>query len=140
MTYFWLKYTLNNLWWTNSTYFFSNILPRFEFEVNFSIQSYSSLIPEYSVYLQITFHYVYHLKYTELKIFFGHSVWEPKLVFQLLSPSGYMYVLSLFKVEKFRAWMKYRYLTEKLKQYCKMLTWDIILLTRKKEKQRQSFW
>ena len=35
-----------------------------------------------------TFHYVYYLKYTELKSFFGYHVWAPKPVYQLLNPSG----------------------------------------------------
>ena len=54
-------------------HFFFQILPKFEFEVNFSIQLYASLITrEDPVYLQITYHYIYYLKYTELKSFFGH--------------------------------------------------------------------
>ena len=49
----------------------------FEFEVNFSVQLYACLTREDSAYLQITYHYVYYLKYAELKSFFGHRVWAP---------------------------------------------------------------
>ena len=70
---------------------FLKILPKFEFEVNFSVQSYASLTREDPAYLQITYHYVYYLNYTELKSFFGYRVWAPKLVYQLLNPSGYVY-------------------------------------------------
>ena len=52
---------------TNSMYFFSKILSKFEFEVNFSVQSCASLTREDPVYLQIIYHYLYYLKYTELK-------------------------------------------------------------------------
>ena len=55
----------------NSTYFFSKILPKFEFEGNFSIPSYSSLTSEDPAYLQATYHYVYYLRYTKLKIWGG---------------------------------------------------------------------
>ena len=51
--------------------FFTKILSKFEFKVNFNVQSYASLTYEDSEYLQITYHYVYYLKYTELKSFFG---------------------------------------------------------------------
>ena len=40
-------------------------MPRFEFEVNYAVQSYDSLIREDTAYLQITYHYVHYLKYTE---------------------------------------------------------------------------
>ena len=53
---------------------------------------------------------------------FRHRVWAPKLVYQLLNPSGYVYVLQPFKVGKFRTWVKYGCATLNLKQYCKMLT------------------
>ena len=46
-------------------YFFSKILPRFEFELNYAVQSYDSLTREDTAYLQITYHYVHYLKYTE---------------------------------------------------------------------------
>ena len=46
-------------------YFFSKILPRFEFEVNYAVQSYDSLTREDTAYLQITYHFVHYLKYTE---------------------------------------------------------------------------
>ena len=46
---------------------FSKILPKYEIEVNFSVQSHASLTCEDPVYLQITYHYVYYWKYTELK-------------------------------------------------------------------------
>ena len=45
--------------------FFSKILPRFEFEVNYAIQSYDSLTREDTASLQITYHSVHYLKYTE---------------------------------------------------------------------------
>ena len=64
---------------TNSTYFFSKIFPKFKFEVYFSVQLYASFTSEDPAYLQITYHYVYCLKYTELKSFLGHWVWVPKL-------------------------------------------------------------
>ena len=48
ITYFWLKYTL--------------YMPKFEFEVNFSVQLHTSLTHEDPAYLQITYHYVYYLK------------------------------------------------------------------------------
>ena len=65
---------------TNSTYFFSKVLLKFEFEVNFSIQLHASLTCEDPEYLQTTYHYAYYLKYTQLKSFFGHQVWAPKPV------------------------------------------------------------
>ena len=58
---------------TNSMYFFSKILSKFEFEVNFSVQSCASLTREDPVYLQIIYHYLYYLKYTELKNLGGGS-------------------------------------------------------------------
>ena len=61
---------------------FSKILPIFVFEVNFSVQLYTFLTRKDPAYLQITYHYVYYLKYTELKSFFGHRVWAPKPVSQ----------------------------------------------------------
>ena len=63
--------------------FFSKTLSKFEFEVNFSMQSYTSLTREDAAYLQSIYHYVYCLKYTELKSFFGHRVWAPKPVYRL---------------------------------------------------------
>lgn len=45
--------------------FFSQILPEFEFEVNFSVQLYASLTREIPVYLQITFHYVLKIYWTK---------------------------------------------------------------------------
>ena len=39
---------------------FSKILPKYEIEVNFSVQSHASLTCEDPVYLQITYHYVYY--------------------------------------------------------------------------------
>ena len=71
--------------------FFSKIFPKFKFEVNFSRQLYTSLVCEDLAYLQITYHYIYYLKYNELKSFFGQQVCVPKLVYQLLNPSGYVY-------------------------------------------------
>ena len=65
---------------TNSTYFFSKVLLKFEFEVNFSIQLHASLTCEDPEYLQTTYHYAYYLKYAQLKSFFGHQVWAPKPV------------------------------------------------------------
>ena len=50
---------------------FSKILPKFEFEINFSVQLYASLTREDPGYLQITYRYVYYLKHTELKRFWG---------------------------------------------------------------------
>ena len=47
-------------------------MPKIEFEVNFSVQLYACLTREDPAYLQITYRYVYCLKYTELKSFFGH--------------------------------------------------------------------
>ena len=52
-------------------------MPKFEFEVNFSVQLYACLTREDSAYLYITYHYVYYLKYAELKSFFEHRVWAP---------------------------------------------------------------
>ena len=65
-----------------------------KFEVNFSVQSSASLTPKGPVYLQITYHYIYYLKYTELKTFFGHHVWTPKPVYWRLNPSGYVYAVN----------------------------------------------
>ena len=48
--------------------------------LNFSIQLYAFLTQEEPVYLQTNFHYVYYLKYTELKDFHEHQVLEPKPV------------------------------------------------------------
>ena len=59
---------------------FSKMLPKFEYEVDFSVQSYASFTREDPAYLQVTYHYVYCSKYTELKSFFGHWVWAPKPV------------------------------------------------------------
>ena len=42
---------------------------------------YASLTLEDPAYLQITYHYVYYLKCTELKSFFWHRVWVPKPVY-----------------------------------------------------------
>ena len=61
------------------------------FEVNFTVQSYASLTYEDSAYLQISYHCVYYLKYSELKSFFGHRVGAPKPVYRLLNPSGYVW-------------------------------------------------
>ena len=66
------------------------MLPKFEFEVNFRVQSNASVNREYPAYLQIIYHYVYYLKYTELKSFFGQQIWATKPVYQLLNPSGYV--------------------------------------------------
>ena len=62
--------------------------------MNFSVQLYASLTHEEPAFLQITYHYVYDLKYTELKIFFGHHVWAPKLVYHLLNSSGFVYEID----------------------------------------------
>ena len=70
---------------------FFKILPKCEFEVNFSVQSCASLTREDPAYLIITYVYVYYLKYTELKSFFGHRVWALKPVYRLLNTSGYVY-------------------------------------------------
>ena len=75
-------------------FFFSKILPKFKFELNFSIQSQASLIRPEPTYLQITFHYVYYLKYTELKNFFAHRIWAPKPVHRLLDPSGNVWIVT----------------------------------------------
>ena len=42
------------------------------------------------MYLQITYHKVYYLIYSKLKSFFEHKVLAPKLVYQILNPSGYV--------------------------------------------------
>ena len=42
----------------------------------------------------MTYHYVYYLKYNELKSFFGHRVWAPKLIYRFLNPSGYVYPIT----------------------------------------------
>ena len=70
--------------------FFSKILSKFEFEVIFSVQSCSSLTREDPVYLQIIYHYLYYLKYTELKIFGGDRVWAAKPICRRLNPFGYI--------------------------------------------------
>ena len=91
------------------------VLPKYEFEVNFSVQSYASLPREDPAYLQITYHYLYFLKYAELKSFLGHQVWVPELVYRLLNPSGYVYashahscldLLLMPLVDMFRSRMK----------------------------------
>ena len=51
--------------------FFSKILPKFMFDINFGIQSFASLTHEEPAYLLITFYYVCYIKYTEVKSFFG---------------------------------------------------------------------
>ena len=56
---------------------FSKILPKFKFEVNLSIQSYASLAHEEPAYLQISYHSVYYIKYTELKSFWGTKFGNP---------------------------------------------------------------
>ena len=71
---------------------FSKILPKFEFEVKFSMKLYTSLTHEDPTYLQITYHYVHYFKYTELESFFQQQVWAPKLVYWLLNHPGYIYV------------------------------------------------
>ena len=43
-----------------------------------------------TAYLQITYHSVYCLKYTELKSFFGHRVWGPKAG---ITASKYLWIL-----------------------------------------------
>ena len=68
--------------------FFKKMLPNFEFKVNFSIQLYALLTHEDPVYLRNTYDYVYYLKCTELRSFFGHRVWFPKPVHPLLNLSG----------------------------------------------------
>ena len=70
--------------------FFSKILSKFEFEVIFSVQSCSSLTREDPVYLQIIYHYLYYLKYTELKILVGDRVWAAKPICRRLNPFGYI--------------------------------------------------
>ena len=70
--------------------FFSKILSKFEFEVIFSVQSCSSLTREDPVYLQIIYHYLYYLKYTELKILGGDRVWAAKPICRRLNPFGYI--------------------------------------------------
>ena len=55
-------------------FFFSKILPEFKFEVYFSVQLYTSFTHEDPTNLQISYHYVYYLEYTELKVFLGHWV------------------------------------------------------------------
>ena len=51
----------------------------------------ASLTRKDPAYLQITHHYVYYLKYTELKSYSGHRIWASKPVYRLLNPSGYIY-------------------------------------------------
>ena len=68
----------NLLWMKLIKLFFSKILPKIKFNVNFCIQLYAFLTHEDPVYLQITYLSVYYVKYTELKYFFGHWVWAPK--------------------------------------------------------------
>ena len=53
------------------------MLPKFEYEVDFSVQSYASFTREDPAYLQVTYHYVYYSKYTELKSFFGIEFGRP---------------------------------------------------------------
>ena len=50
------------------------MLPKFEYEVDFSVQSYASFTREHPAYLQVTYHYVYYSKYTELKSFLALSL------------------------------------------------------------------
>ena len=52
---------------------------------------YASLTGEDPAFLEITYDYVYYLKYTKLKSFFGCRVWALKPVYRLLNPSGYIY-------------------------------------------------
>ena len=68
--------------------------------MNFSVQLYASLTCEEPAFLQITYHYVYYLKYTKLKIFFGHHNWAPKLVYQPLNSSGFVYEIDKDKRNK----------------------------------------
>ena len=68
--HFWLKHILHTCDETNSTYFFKKILLKFECEVNFSVQSSAFSTHENPAYLQITYLYVYYLKYTELWQYF----------------------------------------------------------------------
>ena len=72
-------------------FFFSKILPKFEFEVNFSVQLYASLTREDPAYFQITYHYVYELRYAQLKSFYGHRVSAPKPIYRLLNPFGHAF-------------------------------------------------
>ena len=71
--------------------FFSKILPKYEFKVNISTQLYTSSTHEDPAYLQVIYHSVHYLKYTELESFFGHQVWVPRPVYWLLNPSQYVY-------------------------------------------------
>ena len=64
----------------------NKILPKSKFEVNFSVQSYTSLTRDYPAYLQIIYHYAYYLKDT----FLGTEFRNPKC--RLLNPCGYVYV------------------------------------------------
>ena len=89
-------------------------MPKFDFEVNFSVQSYASLSHEDPAYLQITY-YIYYLKYTELKSYldteFGRpnripaskSLW-PRLsegiVFTLNVLNDYITIISINPVHK----------------------------------------
>ena len=77
---------------TNSTYFLKNLQISSNSSSKYNLQqSYVCLTCEHPAYLQIMYQYVYFLKYTELKRFFEHLVCEPKLVYELLNPSGYIF-------------------------------------------------
>ena len=52
---------------------FFKILPKFKFKINFSVQIYFFKTQEDPTYLQITYHYVYYLKYTK-KLFWVRSL------------------------------------------------------------------
>ena len=66
---------------TNSTYFLKNLQISSNSSSKYILQqSYVYLTREHPVYLQITYQYVYFLKYTELESFFEHLVCAPKLV------------------------------------------------------------
>ena len=47
-----------------------------------------------AAYFHIAYDYVYYLKYTELKKFFGHRVWVFKAVYWIKNSSGYIYGIT----------------------------------------------
>ena len=66
------------------------------FWVNLSVQSHASLTRENPAYLQINYHFVYYLKYNELKRFCGNWVSAPKPVYELPNSSGCFAALLTF--------------------------------------------
>ena len=66
------------------------------------------------------------MKYTELKTFFGDTVWVPKLVYWLLNPYGYIYDNSMLYFPTFAALSK-----NKLDYFAKLGQKFLFLLTPK---------